>query len=580
MKIYPGNHNVVTTEDVTVNHIPLSYFSSKESVISADIKINNSYYGQNIKEKLYPYQYFEKNTIALFDKDNNKVQSDTYLKRNGNLFFFEPKNSVEFIPQSFSYSVLLARQDSYKNNIQYDIKIGAHNLDLAEQLLGIFNSEVYAKPNNIIFNGNSLLPSALVNMSFSEPDFLFMDKIEFDSLTNNDLNSIIDSHTNLWISCDEFKDVLVKDENITTFILENPELYGTKIYSVQNDDAKYKFDLNVEIDRLPKSEWEYINLFIDKCPILILKKENGAFIIFSHSFLINNGVSNYRLIYEILIKIYLNSYFETKPRTSYIADFKIDYFIKIYQHFNKYHPDINLNRILYEDNFNDRISFNIINIKFDNQLNDNSRNRFSFQGTDKYNNLLFESLTRNDPEKGKGTISIFTSKDTIIYYNLDENELYTIEDNLDLSYQAIGGKDYLVIKPYRSSSKNINLIKEQYIEISDKEKYGLVFDRIENKFKLILYNGTISNNEYAAVIQLKVIEDLKCYDIRTIGGGESSSKLNYDMIDTGSLKGRPYRIGSTMIIKVPLRYRQYKENILAEIKKHMASADYPILIFE
>ena len=52
------------------------------------------------------------------------------------------------------------------------------------------------------------------------------------------------------------------------------------------------------------------------------------------------------------------------------------------------------------------------------------------------------------------------------------------------------------------------------------------------------------------------------------------------MLDSGSLKGRPYRLGSTMIIKLPKRFKDQRENILSEIKKHMSSADYPVLMFE
>ena len=52
------------------------------------------------------------------------------------------------------------------------------------------------------------------------------------------------------------------------------------------------------------------------------------------------------------------------------------------------------------------------------------------------------------------------------------------------------------------------------------------------------------------------------------------------MIDTGSLKGRPFRLGSTMIIKLPKRFEQYKSILESELQKHISSGDYPILIFE
>ena len=86
-------------------------------------------------------------------------------------------------------------------------------------------------------------------------------------------------------------------------------------------------------------------------------------------------------------------------------------------------------------------------------------------------------------------------------------------------------------------------------------------------------------NSFVARINLSSKNSLSCGDIRQLGGGDISS-LNYEMIDSGSIKGRPYRIGSTMIIKLPKRFSAYKDILEKEIKKHMASGDYPILIFE
>lgn len=145
-------------------------------------------------------------------------------------------------------------------------------------------------------------------------------------------------------------------------------------------------------------------------------------------------------------------------------------------------------------------------------------------------------------------------------------------------YREINDKPYLLIKPFKSTNKNINLEKEQFIEIPDTSNYDLVFDHALNKFLLIGYNE--NNQDVAAHIKISYSSKLSCSDIRTIGGGEASSTPNYDMIDTGSLKGRAYRIGSTMIIRLPLRYKKHKDNLMSEIKKHMSSADYPILIFE
>lgn len=571
MKIYPGNHGIISTEDITTNHIPLAYFEAKNVVKDIKIKISDSYIKENKKEKIYPYQYFNSNNICLFDKNDNKIDSSIYLKRNGNQYFFEPRNSIEFTPQTFVYSVLMARQDSFKNNIKYNIKVGVDSLEMAENLLGIFNSLTYSKPNNISFNDNSLLPSSLINMSISEPDFLFIGEDYLNILTENEWDIIFNNHTNVWIAYDKLEDIIIEDRELKEYELEHSEVYSSSIF-LAKEGSKYKIDINKEIEGFPRNSFEYINLFINECPVLILKKENNSFIIISHKSFIDRA-DNYRLFYEILMRIYLNSYVETKTRTSLIADYKIDYFIKVYQKFNKYHPDINLNKIFYEDKINARIKSNIVTVKLDKD----SEGKIQFLGTDKYNNLLFKSNAGTDPVKEKNTISVFTTKDTIIYYNLDENELYLVEDILKINYQIINDKNYIIIDTFRSSDKNIILKKPQYIEIPDINKYLLIYDYVENKFTL---SNNLTLDNYAAEIQFILEEDLTCKDIRIIGGGEADSEPNYDMIDTGSLKGRPYRVGSTMIIKMPLRYKEYEDILLYEIKKHMSSADYPILIFQ
>lgn len=579
MKIYSGNHKVETTEDIVVNHIPLAYFKEKNYTVLPNIKISEKYKGKDINNKVYPYQQFDEADILLFDQYNKKVDGTKYLKRNGNKYYFEPQNSVEFNPYEFRYRVLLAKEDTYKNNINYNISVGSYSLDIAENLISIFNNEKYGKPSNIIINNNSLLPSSMINISLSEADFLFVDDKYLDSIEDSDIEDIINSHTNLWISYDKYNDLIVKDKKDLTYYYQSPEVYDTSIYFPANKDGNVSINVNIEADKFPKSKYEYINLFLDKCPVLLLKKENGAFVIISHSSLINNAAANYKLIYEIMMKVYLNSYFETRERTSYITEEKIDYFVKVYKRFNKYHPEINLNTILYEDNFNDRINFNIVSVRFDTDDNTGSeKTGLQYLGQDKKGCLLFKKSSTLDPIKDRNAISVFTTKNTVIFYKEQDNNLYAIEDNLDVIYREINDKQYIVIKPFRSTEKSICLEKEQIIEVPDTSSYKLVFDRASDKFLLISYNK--NNQDVAAHIRITYKSKLSCSDIRTVGGGEASSTPNYDMIDTGSLKGRAYRIGSTMIIRLPLRYKKHKDNLMSEIKKHMSSADYPILIFE
>ncbi len=83
-----------------------------------------------------------------------------------------------------------------------------------------------------------------------------------------------------------------------------------------------------------------------------------------------------------------------------------------------------------------------------------------------------------------------------------------------------------------------------------------------------------------AYITLTSEKETKTYDVRVMGGGlPVSEKDNYDMVDIGNVYGRPYRIGSTMIIRLPKIYKQYDDIIKTAINKHISSGTYPVIIY-
>jgi len=566
MKIFPGNHIVTVSEETTVNHIPLSYFKETETETIPYFVVEKEFCSTSKTEILYPYQQFDSDDYLFFDENDNAVSnSGEYLKRNGTKYYFEPINSTNFTPTEFNYCVLLIRNDSFKNNIDYNIKVGCYSDNLAESLIGLFNGASKNKPQNIKINDDGLLPSSLINMSYADADFLF---IESQNLTDPD--EYLDQHINLWIVGDDFENML-ENEDIKNYILNQSQIYQNNTYTLDGYQ-KVNFDKLTEISKFPKDEYEYINLFKAECPILVLKKEDKGYVILSHSSILNSLDTCYNVIFEILMQIHLNSYFESKTRSNYISDNKIDYFLKMYKKFNQYHPRINLNDILIADNFNTDINYDIHRVILD-------REDIKYLGINKYKDMMFQKTSKTDPEKSSNSISVFTTKDTIINYELDKNVIKCIEEKLNISYKSIDDKDYLIIEPFRSSKEKIDLKYQETIEIPNEEEYVLYFSG--EKFALVYsinYKKDIHGTKFAT-IKLEKSTELSCGDIRNIGGGESSSELNYEMIDTGSIKGRPYRLGSTMIIKIPKRFEKHKNKILLEIKKHMSSADYPILVF-
>jgi len=81
------------------------------------------------------------------------------------------------------------------------------------------------------------------------------------------------------------------------------------------------------------------------------------------------------------------------------------------------------------------------------------------------------------------------------------------------------------------------------------------------------------------VIGNKLNNNIVPTDVRVIGGG-SSKYDNYDYIDTGNINGRPYRVGTSMVITLPKRYEPYRNQLQRQIDKHISSAEAAIIIFK
>ena len=95
----------------------------------------------------------------------------------------------------------------------------------------------------------------------------------------------------------------------------------------------------------------------------------------------------------------------------------------------------------------------------------------------------------------------------------------------------------------------------------------------------ILEDTEQSNDIKIADIIIKLNNNIVPTDVRVIGGG-SSKYDNYDYIDTGNINGRPYRVGTSMVITLPKRYEPYRNQLQQQINKHISSAEAAIIIFK
>ena len=171
-------------------------------------------------------------------------------------------------------------------------------------------------------------------------------------------------------------------------------------------------------------------------------------------------------------------------------------------------------------------------------------------------------------------------------YDADSSVIYLLEDMPEISNISEIDRYGISIKPYRSSLNNISVLHTTNL-FSDaagepfllNTYYTVYYDVIEKRILAIKKDNFSSEEKIPlANIILDADTSIEIGDIRQLGGGEISSS-NYEMIDSGNIYGRPIRIGSTFIIKLPERFKEYRTILEKELKKHIASGDYPILVF-
>ena len=694
MKIYPGNHAIATDfKQATQSTIQLGYF--KDTARDVDLRVEiSSDIAKNIQrngEAVYPFQKFDANKVTFFSSRNStaeKIDGTDLLKLERGGYYYEPKNTVEFTPPEFSYSVLIKKNDSYKSNVAYDVSLRCYNdtyNDYASDFISILGSAAVDRPSNITFNKNSAIYYSLVTnddlIDNERIDFLVMD---YDTYLENKEEidgRFLDKHTNLWLIDSSFNGALkhiytdsivvseedtlleletswptrnyiansndirvwyndkeltrdvdffeayynnsgtlcmaadreeeftantiilavnkfmkagdiisyyIKSQDNVTYTITNPVINKNKtiFYPYENDDEvdKVAFDtklLQEEIEENISAETVDIeNLFVEETmPVALIHKPDAGYIILLNESIIRNSQNCKGLIYNILIHVYLNSYFETKKRTEWICDYPVESFIKYGNKLNERHSRINLTKLLSEDGYNLGIAYDELfePITSNNVVND----------TPAYSKeLRFSTKTNTCPARSAKEKSIYTVNGTIMNYDADSSVIYLLEDVPEIRNISETDRCGISIKPYRSSLSNISVLHTTNI-FSDaagepfflNTYYTIYYDVIEKRI-LAVKKDSFNSEEKIPLANIILDSDtsIEIGDIRQLGGGEISSS-NYEMIDSGNIYGRPIRIGSTFIIKLPERFKEYRAILENELKKHIASGDYPILVF-
>lgn len=697
MKIYPGNHIITgDNEQVTQSDMQLGYYkeADKNTILHVTLDESLVKLRQQNNRAVYPFQRFGTDKILFFkraEEGYEAVKGADCIKRGNDYYYFEPKNTIEYVPPKFTYSVRIKKEADFRRDIDYNINLKCYN-DIengyAENLVSVLGSACTGKPDNVIFNSNQDTYYSLVaedsDNSNSRLDFLILSYDDF-KRNREDILGRLDKHTNLWVVDESFDGALkhiytgtvalddinvdttkefsvivdnyiANDDDIRVWVNDIELVKGTEFYEARYNDTgnlvkieeidgavmtnviivcglsdsseakeisyyiesvddtkfviknpvintndelafpeasdKNTFDVDIfreVIARLLSSEdYDFEELFSGyNYPILLLHKPGAGYIVFSGEDVIRQADSFKEIIFDLIMRIFLGSYFETDVRTEYIADEKIDFIYNLKNRLNLSHRRIDLERLLYEDGYNMKIEFDpLFEVICEPDKDDSEKTVVNI--TSPYSNeLRFRRKARSYVEKKPGEVSLFTVNNTVMNLDLENCVMYILEDLPAISDISNENRLGLRIKAMRSSHKGINSSGDTNL-FSDaggddfllNTSYTLYHD---NTLKKILAARTDRYNTddkiRLAELTFKSATRIEIGDIRQYGGGEISANKDYEMIDSSSLKGRPLRIGSAFIIKLPMRFSKYRDILEAEIKKHIASGDYPMLVF-
>ena len=638
MKIYPSKHRIKQVAGSNIDRditIPLAYLNNDNVTYKIDRKVNDNF-SVSSKIEVLPNQKLENQDVLLFDEFGNAADSSTVINRIGEEYYYYPNNMIEFTPLQFAYKVTAKKNFSYSIAKKFNfnmICLDDYNVDdFFNRTMKILMapSEKENLPNNITINKNSKDKETFKEIDYKNTDFVLLESydgmhynysfdetyIETDSEYGATEYVVADaisyetfwsSNINTWVVTDDHYKYPVTHGLGSDVILKSPMISKAKEYRIKDyynitDPAFYGLNIH--------------NIFSSNiCPILIIEHDNKAFeILCSTEIFSENNINDYKgLIYEALMYVYCNSYKQSDYVSEYITYTLPDYEVKSNQLNKKtsFISDKSLSDLL-------RIgagNYTICNI----EIMDNNESLavpdedlvstvdgIVCRGVSN-NKLVFhldisnqENGIYKEPAKPTGWKSLYYNGkiyyleqihyliETNIGKNQDEeNKLFLIENGVDLVVR---------LYPFKSSRYGLNITKDIRLVIPFikttvrgqervKNESYTIFMHLGSKTLDFCYESEYEESEdkvYLAVITISEVKsDQYLTDMRLKGGGlPEDMPDNFNLLDIGHIYGRPYRQANTLVITLPKKYEQYKNEILEIVDKYKVAEDYTILFFE
>lgn len=626
IKIYPSKHNIEIINEARFDsdlNIPLAYVNLDYTKYELEKRIEDDFlkFSANkniIMTPILPGELIEDTKRFVFNKYEEKTSIETLCKNIRGKQYFTPP--YEFIPFKFTYDVTVKKNMKYDVSTDYYINVAcfddSDSLDLSSRLSQVFVYPAERKyvTSNIHFNDDKRNIDALTTMSFDDADFLFLETYDgryLDSEMTEEvsIDTFLQNNVNVWVGCDIHHHYKYKNDDMgyTTFTsigaFKEFNLMQPLLSTNTNIQSDVYFNLN-------RSEYwnqqgkRLHNIFMDRLsPVLIIEHLGKGFEIISHNSVLKEPVKYKNLIYEVMMYVYMLTYKKSKRISEWIT-------------FNVPDYEVINNKLYTKSNFvSSRTLDEILNLSFNNysiyqiDIYDNndaelpaSRDNIvggtNIECIDVSNNrLVFKLNSSNiysEVQKPVGWVSIY--QDGKIYYV--DQIYYYIESDISNKFFVVENENSLLVKlyPFKSSKHNINLTVDLNVTIENIKTDSNGIMRIINEIYIVFLDLNdyslhyLIDSEYeeqeniikiAEIDVRQAIDNTFLTDMRQLGGGLSKeAKNDYDLLDIGHIDGRPYRKSNTLIIKMPKKYEQYKDKILAALDKYKVGEDYPVLFFE
>lgn len=561
MKIYRNKKKVANTVLLDDQDMPLSYLVNNSVYADTVIKFNNDLLSLNKKEAISLYQKIDKD-LLLF-KENYvpaKEQKDYLLDKDDIITIKDTSKKASYRPTVFGYKYILQRNIPFSSGRSWDINIDFTGMEKVKSML-----QGITVPNNIKFNSVTDNP----DIKYYNGEDKFLKAMKAGGYKDN---------CNIYIVNSTYGNKILYNKP-KIFDVAKPVLFNQSEYVIEPSWDIFNHDL--EMSLFPRATYDYIKLTINHTPILIMQDRlNFKTIllcgkeIFTQprliQFLAENIVYAYSIGYH-RIPEKADSYINT-----FISNNLIDYYYSLNNRLNMKHPQINLDKDIASLTSLDNHDYKLVYVETTNE-------NVIFDYATPSRDIYFKKVIDDEPKKDNNESLIYTVNQELKFIDNVDYSLFNIEQLPSIRYNYDKEKLQLIIGQYYSSKYNIAKSEETIINISNiKTNYSLYMTNtgiLKDQRFYILPVDEPSNDIKVADIIIKLDTKIEPIDTRIIGGG-SSKFDNYEYIDTGNILGRPYRIGTSMVITLPKKYESHRDQLQEQIDKHISSSEAAVLLFK